>query len=67
MEAPDRGVEAADAVAGLIGPVLGWDEATMADEVKRYRADVRAQRAAEAQPDDASAVAALTGVVTATP
>jgi glycerol-3-phosphate dehydrogenase len=67
MEAPDRGVEAAEAVAGLIGPVLGWDEATMADEVKRYRADVRVQRAAEAQPDDASAVAALTGVVTATP
>lgn len=61
METADRGEAAAEAVAPVIGDVLGWTAHETAAAVARYRAWVRAQRTAESQPDDASAVAALTG------
>lgn len=67
METADRGVEAAEAVAPLMGEVLGWDEDTRAGEVQRYRAGVAAQRAAEDQPDDRSAAGAWESALTATP
>src|SRR5699024_8296795 len=36
-ETRDRGVAAADEVAALVGPELGWDEAARAREVETYR------------------------------
>ncbi|HZD65949.1 MAG TPA: glycerol-3-phosphate dehydrogenase/oxidase, partial [Acidimicrobiales bacterium] len=61
FEAADRGLRAAEAVAGLMGAELGWDEATRASELERYRLQVHAEREAEAQPDDRSADAARLG------
>jgi glycerol-3-phosphate dehydrogenase len=55
IEAWDRGVSAAPVVAGIIAGPLGWDEATTAGEVEHYLARVRAERASQDQPDDASA------------
>lgn len=59
METADRGETAAEAVAPLIAAVLGWTDDETAAAIARYRAWVRAQRTAEAQPDDSSAAAAL--------
>jgi glycerol-3-phosphate dehydrogenase len=55
IEAWDRGVEAAAAVAALVAGPLGWDGATTASEVEHYLARVRAERQSQDQPDDASA------------
>jgi glycerol-3-phosphate dehydrogenase len=55
IEAWDRGVEAAEAVAQLIAGPLGWDAATAAAEVANYVALVEAERRSQEQPDDASA------------
>ena len=55
IETHDRGLEAAAAVAPLIGEVLGWDEATLASEVEHYQKRVAAEIASEKLPDDRSA------------
>jgi glycerol-3-phosphate dehydrogenase len=55
IEAWDRGVEAADAAARLVAPVLGWDEATIEREVSVYLRRVQSERDSQDQPDDESA------------
>lgn len=55
IEYPHRGAECAAEVAGLIGPVLGWDYAETDREVRTYLARVDAEVRSQTQPDDASA------------
>ena len=55
FEAPDRGEKAAEEVAGLMAPVLGWDEAAVRRETAHYRERLAAERAAQAQPNDEAA------------
>ncbi|GAA1572938.1 glycerol-3-phosphate dehydrogenase/oxidase [Kribbella sancticallisti] len=55
IEAWDRGVEAAEAAARLMAPVLGWDEQTVEREVSFYQQRVRSERDSQDQPDDESA------------
>lgn len=60
-EVADRGVDAAEEVAALVGEDLGWDSARRAAEVRRYRALIAARLTGEQAADDASAAAALAG------
>ncbi|MEU4313401.1 glycerol-3-phosphate dehydrogenase/oxidase [Nocardia sp. NPDC024068] len=55
IEYPHRGAECAAEVAGLIGPVLGWDDAETEREIRTYLARVDAEVRSQTQPDDASA------------
>ncbi|MDX6262504.1 MAG: glycerol-3-phosphate dehydrogenase, partial [Kribbellaceae bacterium] len=55
IEAWDRGVEAADAAAHLMAPVLGWDEKTIEREISFYKQRVQSERDSQDQPDDESA------------
>jgi glycerol-3-phosphate dehydrogenase len=55
IEYAHRGVESAQAVAELMAEVLGWDADTVRREVEIYTARVAAERASQAQQDDASA------------
>jgi len=57
----DRGEAAAQEVADLVAPLLGWDAATVAGEVGHYRARVAAERDSQVQPDDRTADAARLG------
>ena len=41
IETTDRGLAGAPVVAALMAVELGWDEATMAEELRRYRAAVQ--------------------------
>ncbi len=61
IETADRGMEAAPAVAQLVGEVLGWDEATREREIVHYEARVRAERESNRMPDDHTADAARLG------
>jgi glycerol-3-phosphate dehydrogenase len=61
IEAPDRGVEAAEDVAALVAPVLGWDDDRVKNEVEHYRARVAAEIDSQEQPDDQTADAARLG------
>jgi len=61
IETADRGLKAAETVAELVAPVLGWDESHVADEVEHYRARVDAERDSQQQPDDRTADAARLG------
>jgi glycerol-3-phosphate dehydrogenase len=54
FEVADRGREAVDPVARLMAPILGWDEATIAQEIAHYRARLAAELEAESMPDDAA-------------
>jgi glycerol-3-phosphate dehydrogenase len=54
IEYPHRGVESAEAVATLIGDVLGWD-AERAVEISSYVARVEAERESQRRFDDAAA------------
>ncbi|KZE22497.1 glycerol-3-phosphate dehydrogenase [Brevibacterium casei] len=56
-EVRDRGRAAAEAVAEIIAPVLGWDAARVAQEIADFNAHVDAQIAAESTHDDADAAA----------
>jgi glycerol-3-phosphate dehydrogenase len=58
IETWDRGIKASDAAARLMGRVLGWDEATIRNEVEHYERRVAAERESQQQPDDAVADAA---------
>ena len=61
IEVPDRGIEAARAVAALIAPVLGWSESDVANELNHYDLRVAAERESQHQPDDLTADAARLG------
>ena len=61
IEAWDRGVTAAPVVAGLMAPLLGWDETHQATEIEHYLSRVVAERESQEQPDDATADAARLG------
>lgn len=61
IETWDRGLAAAEEVAELIAPYLGWDAAAVEREVEHYRSRVRAERESQDQPDDLSADAARLG------
>ncbi|MDQ3095325.1 MAG: glycerol-3-phosphate dehydrogenase/oxidase [Actinomycetota bacterium] len=58
IETPDRGTESAQAAADLVGPVLGWDDERIANEVAAYSARVEAERRSQQQQDDQDADAA---------
>jgi glycerol-3-phosphate dehydrogenase len=55
IEYAHRGVESAQPVAELMAGVLGWDAETVKREVEIYTARVEAERASQAQDDDAAA------------
>ena len=61
IETWDRGVAAAQEVADLLAPALGWSVAQTAREVAHYGARVAAERDSQAQVDDHSADAARLG------
>jgi len=61
IEAWDRGVGAAEVVADLMAPLLGWDERQRQTEIDHYTARVAAERESQDQPDDATADAARLG------
>ncbi|GAA4626297.1 glycerol-3-phosphate dehydrogenase/oxidase [Cellulomonas oligotrophica] len=54
-EQADKGVGALEEIADLVGPVLGWDDATRAAEIEAYRARCAAEEAAALETDDAAA------------
>jgi glycerol-3-phosphate dehydrogenase len=51
----DRGATAAPHAAALMAAELGWEAARTQAEIDRYLADIAAQLAGEAEPDDAGA------------
>jgi glycerol-3-phosphate dehydrogenase len=55
IEAWDRGVSAAPVAARLMAAELGWDDARTESEISHYLERVRAERASQTMPDDASA------------
>ncbi len=61
IETPDRGVAAAEDVAALVAPLLGWDDDTLKREVTHYRARVSAEVQSQQEPDDHTADAARLG------
>lgn len=61
IEARDRGMAAATAIAPLMAEMLGWDDAALARELEHYRARVEAERDSQRQPDDHTADAARLG------
>jgi glycerol-3-phosphate dehydrogenase len=58
IEYSHRGVASARAVAQIVAPVLGWDEARVEAEVRSYTERVEAERASQELPDDEAADAA---------
>jgi len=61
IETFDRGLGAAQEVADLIAPVLGWTDEQKAKEVEHYRGRVAAERESQTMPDDATADSARMG------
>ncbi len=61
IETFDRGQSSARHVAELVAPVLGWDRATIDDEVEHYLARVEAELQSQKEPDDQTADAARLG------
>ncbi len=61
VEAPDRGLAAAEQVADVVAPVLGWGEGRCKNEVEHYRTRVAAELDSQRQPDDRTADAARLG------
>ena len=61
IETWDRGVGAAREVAGIVAPVLGWDEGQVDREIQHYESRVAAERESQHMPDDLSADAARLG------
>ncbi|HOF64294.1 MAG TPA: FAD-dependent oxidoreductase, partial [Dermatophilaceae bacterium] len=58
IESFDRALTASRPAAELVAGVLGWDAATIEDEVEHYRQRVEAERISQTMPDDAAADAA---------
>ena len=61
IEGPDRGEAAAEEVARLVAPILGWDDQHRTEEIEHYRLRVLAERDSQQQPDDETADAARLG------
>ena len=61
IEMFDRGVEAAEPVARLMGSVLGWDDDAIKREVEHYLLRVAAELESQEQKDDLTADAARLG------
>ncbi|MEU9855988.1 glycerol-3-phosphate dehydrogenase/oxidase [Streptomyces sp. NPDC047974] len=61
IETFDRGTRSAREAAGLMAPVLGWDEGQIEREVEHYEKRVEAERESQRQPDDLTADAARLG------
>ena len=61
IETSDRGVDSVEAVADVMGDVLGWTEGDRDDEVAHYVARVEAERDSQTQWDDRTADAARMG------
>jgi len=61
IETRDRGTGAAQEIASLVAPVLGWDDDQVVREVDHYRKRVAAELDSQTQPDDRSADAARLG------
>lgn len=59
FEVRDRGAAAAEEIARIIAPELGWDEPRAHAEVEAYRAFIAARLAGERTRDDAAAAAAV--------
>jgi len=57
----DRGDAAAQEVADLVAPELGWDAEAIVREVEHYRSRVAAERESQQMPDDQTADAARLG------
>ena len=57
----DRGVDVAGEVAGIVAPVLSWDDATISREIEHYRTRVAAERDSQEQLDDRTADSARLG------
>ena len=55
IETWDRAVGASRATAELVAPILGWDAATIDNEVEHYQQRVEAERVSQTMPDDWSA------------
>lgn len=60
IETTHRGAGSATHAARLIGPVLGWDEATRRRRVEEFVARIDGERRSQKMPDDEAAAAALT-------
>ena len=67
ITAPDRGLAAAAPAAALMAGALGWDAVRAQREVEAWRAQVAAERAAEAETDDEAALAAYRAVLAGAP
>ncbi|MEV0678314.1 glycerol-3-phosphate dehydrogenase/oxidase [Actinosynnema sp. NPDC050436] len=67
IEYPHRGVDCAEAVAGLMARVHHWDDARIAREVEVYTARVDAERASQTEPDDQAADAVRSAAPEARP
>jgi glycerol-3-phosphate dehydrogenase len=61
VETPHRGVESAPRAAELMGSVLGWERSTVDREVRKYLAQVEAERESQRMLDDRAADAARLG------
>lgn len=61
IETQDRGEAAAQEIAEIVAPLLGWSEADTVREVEHYQARVAAERHSQDQPDDHTADAARLG------
>lgn len=61
IETWDRGISAAETVAQLVAPVLGWDNGQVQREIEHYQKRVAAERESQEQPDDHAADAARLG------
>ncbi len=55
IETWDRGTEAAEAAARIMGAVLGWSAEDAEREVSHYRARVDAERRSQKEPEDRAA------------
>ncbi len=62
FDVPDRGALAAEQVARLMAPVLGWDRTVIGREVAHYEARLAAESAAQSMLDDATADSARSPV-----
>ncbi|MFT4188146.1 MAG: glycerol-3-phosphate dehydrogenase/oxidase [Aeromicrobium sp.] len=67
FETFDRGVEAAEEVAGLMGGVLGWSDEQRQREVEHYLKRIEAERESQTMPDDETADAARMGAADVVP
>ncbi|MFI2362029.1 FAD-dependent oxidoreductase [Promicromonospora sp. NPDC019610] len=54
-EVADSGTAAADEIAAVVGPLLGWDAADTEREISAWQARIDAERQAAQEPDDEGA------------